>query len=130
MRLALSLVGSLLLTSAVVAAELPIDHAYGTAAGCATAAKASDIPGGKVLAVTTEHVLSGEAVCPFLAVTDATADDPANKAWEVEISCEAGHEEAVPGKLLVTHDTASDKLSLSVLDGEGPKGSLAACAAQ
>lgn len=129
MKLVYSLACGLLLTSVVAAAELPIDHPYGTAAGCATAAKASDIPGGKVVAVTSEHVLSGDAVCPFLAVADGTSDDPANKAWEVEISCEAGHEEAVPGKLRIVHNAADDKLSLSVLDGEGPKGNLAACAA-
>jgi len=129
MRLAYTLFCGLMLTSAAAAVELPIEHAYGTAAGCATAAKASDIPGGKVLAVTPEHVLNGDAVCPFLAVNDGTTDDPANKAWEADITCEAGHEEAVPGKLLIVHDTAQDKLSLSVLDGDGPKGSLGACPA-
>ena len=129
MRLDWTMLCGLLMTSAVVAAELPIEHAYGTAAGCASVAKSNDIPGGKVLAVTSEHVLSGEAVCPFLAVTDGQSDDPANKAWEADISCEAGHEEAVPGKLLIVHDAASDKLALSVLDGDGPKGNLAACPA-
>lgn len=129
MRLACAMLLSMLTSSVVMAAELPIEHAYGSAAGCATAAKSSEIPDGKVLAVTSEHVLSGEAVCPFLAIADGDAGDPANKAWEVDISCEAGHEEAVPGKLLIVHDAGADKLTLKVLDGEGPKGSLAACPA-
>ncbi|MBI4046636.1 MAG: hypothetical protein HY371_07440 [Devosia nanyangense] len=129
MKIAWTMLCGLLMTSAVAAAELPIEQIYGSAAGCATAAKASDIPGGKVVAVTPEHVLSGDAVCPFLAIADGKSDDPANKAWEADISCEAGHEEAVPGKLLIVHNAAEDKLTLSVLDGDGPKGTLAACPA-
>ncbi|OEO29686.1 hypothetical protein VW23_002000 [Devosia insulae DS-56] len=109
------------LPTAALAASLPLAGSYGTPAGCAAHAGTGDSSGEKVLFSADDVRFEGN-VCPYTSVT-ASGD----KAFEVKIACESGHDEVVRGTLDITESADGSKLSVALKDGAGPKGEFLPC---
>ncbi|MBN9362869.1 MULTISPECIES: hypothetical protein [unclassified Devosia] len=122
MKLKLTLAALLVvLPTAVLAASLPITGSYGTPAGCAAHAGTAGGSGEKVLLSADDARFEGN-VCPYTSVSE-TGD----KAYEVKIACESGHDEVVRGTLDVTESADGSKLTVALKDGAGPKGEFPPC---
>lgn len=104
--------------TAVLAASLPLSGSYGTPAGCATHA---DGGGDKVL-ISADDVRFEGNVCPYTNITEG-----GDKAWQVKIACESGHDEVVRGTLDITESPDNSKLTVALKDGAGPKGEFLPC---
>ena len=122
MKLRLTLASLLVvLPTAVLAASLPLAGSYGTPAGCAAQAGAADSSGDKVLIGADDVRFEGN-VCPYTNIADA-----GEKAFEVKIACESGHDDVVRGTLDVTESADGSKLTVALKDGAGPKGEFLPC---
>ena len=122
MKLRLTLAAVLVaIPTAVLAASLPIAASYGTSAGCAAHAGAADSSGDKVL-ISADDVRFEGNVCPYTNITEA-----GDKAFEVKIACESGHDEVVRGTLEVTESADGGKLTVALKDGAGPAGEFLPC---
>ncbi|MDB5541449.1 MAG: hypothetical protein JWQ89_3176 [Devosia sp.] len=127
MRSISTLAGMVLLTVAATAAELPLQQAYGTPNGCAVhAGGASQSGGGDNTVFTTKDIRFSGAVC---LISSATADTSVTDgaAWEVKVRCDSGHDDPVPGTLLIKEQQSA--INVTLVDGEGPEGDFPACAA-
>jgi len=107
--------------TAVLAASLPVANSYGTPAGCAAHAGTGSSSGEKVL-ISADDVRFEGNVCPYTNITEA-----GEKAWQVKIACESGHDEVVRGTLDVTESPDGSKLSVALKDGAGPAGEFLPC---
>ncbi len=122
MKLRLTLATLLVvLPTAVLAASLPVASSYGTPAGCAAHAGTGDNSGEKVLISAGDVRFEGN-VCPYTNITEA-----GEKAWQVKIACESGHDEVVRGTLDVTESADGSKLTVALKDGAGPAGEFPPC---
>jgi len=110
-----------IIPGAVLAASLPLTGTYGTPAGCAAHAGAADASGDKVLIGADDVRFEGN-VCPYTKITES-----GDKAWQVQIACESGHEEVVRGTLDVTESADGSKLTAALKDGAGPEGEFMPC---
>ncbi len=100
----------------VLGASLPLAGSYGTPAGCA-----ADAGGDKVL-ISADDIRFEGNVCPYTNITES-----GDKAWQVKIACEAGHDEVVRGTLDITESPDASKLTVALKDGTGPKGDFLPC---
>jgi hypothetical protein len=114
---------AVLLSSPALAADFAVDGTYGTAAGCAMAAKSTDIPNGNAYAVATTMMVNGDKTCNVQGSTQA-AD---GQSWDVKISCETGDELPEAGTVNVSVAPDKSSVTVKVVDGGGPKGTLKAC---
>ncbi len=122
MKLRLTLAAVLVAVPTVVlAASLPLAGSYGTPAGCAAQAGTGDSSGDKVLLSADDVRFEGN-VCPYTGITES-----GDKAWQVKIACESGHDEVVRGTLDITESADGSKLSVALKDGSGPKGEFPPC---
>lgn len=119
MKLRLFLAATLVvIPSAVLAASLPLAGSYGTPAGCAAHGDAS---GDKVL-ISADDVRFEGNVCPYTGIAES-----GDKAWQVKIACESGHDEVVRGTLDFTESADGSKLVAALKDGSGPEGEFLPC---
>jgi len=122
MKLRLTLAAVLVvLPGAVLAASLPLAGSYGTPAGCAAHAGTGDSSGDKVL-ISADDVRFEGNVCPYTGITES-----GDKAWQVKIACESGHDEVVRGTLDLTEAADGSKLVAALKDGAGPEGEFPPC---
>jgi len=121
-KLRLTLAAALVvIPTAVLAASLPLATSYGTPAGCAAHAGTGDSSGDKVLLSPDDVRFEGN-VCPYTGITES-----GDKAWQVKIACESGHDEVVRGTLDITEAADGSKLSVALKDGAGPEGEFLPC---
>ena len=111
-----------LVATAAQAANVPLSTSYGTAAGCAAHAGAADAPDGDKTLISADDVRFEGNVCPYTNVTEA-----GEKAWQVKIACESGHDEVVRGTLELTESADGAALSVVLKDGNGPNGDFQPC---
>ena len=108
------------------AAELPFEGSFGTAAGCAVINGVTPIPDGNVRAAGGEKILNGDAICLVTEVGEPVTSSQST-TWTVTVSCESGHEQAEAGELEIKQPQGAAQISIVVLSGSGPKGTMKVC---
>lgn len=106
-----------------MAADFAVDGSFGTPAGCAVLAKSTDVPSGKAYGVSTDKMVNVDKTCAVLSSIQA-AD---GQSWDVKISCQLGDDLPEAGTVNVTPAEDNSTVTVKVVDGSGPKGTLKAC---
>ncbi len=118
----------LVLASGAFAAQLPVDKAFGTTAGCALINRVNPTPAGERTVVQSSRMLLDGNNCDYTKIVDQGSTPQGGHGWQVGVSCDAGHgEEPVDGNLRITEPDKGEALTVELLSGHGPSGTFAAC---
>ena len=126
MRVSLGLLGGLFVALPGMAADLPLQAAYGTAAGCALVNPAQGRAGGAATAFAGAELRHRGMICPYVVVEEAESADGA-PAWSVIAICADGHDEESAVTFTVTEHRDAGEIRVALVEGEGPEGVFPAC---